>query len=309
MPHRLLLVANPAASGFTAMLHRSVVAALRSRFDVTPIWPNGPEEAEAAAAAAAADRVEVIAAMGGDGIVHRVANGMVGTASCLAVIPAGTSNVFARLTGHPRRGVAAATALAESRTVRSLATARISADGPSGPVDRVAVFAAGVGFDADVIHDSDRRPLRKVGAGTIHYMRSALRVALSDYRRRGPDLAVAVDGASTRAVTVIAQVHDHFTYLGRRPLTVSPQGGPAVIAIRRATPLRLIRVVTAAIRERDPAAVGGVRVWHPFERLEVTVDGAAGFEADGEYLGTISSLSLTMVPDSLQLLDPRPPRH
>ena len=302
---RLLLVANPAASGFTAMLHRSVVAALRPRFDVTPIWPNGPEEAEAAAAAAAAEGIEVVAAMGGDGIVHRVANGVVGSATALAVIPAGTSNVFARLTGHPRRGAAAAMALAASRRVRTLPTARLVAIGEGEPIERVAVFAAGVGYDADVIHDSDHRPLRKVGAGTIHYARSAVRVALRGYRRRAPNLTVSVDGVSGRAVTVIAQVHDHFTYLGRRPLTLSPRGGPAVVTIRRATPLRLMRVVAAAARGRDPGAVSGVRVWHPFEQVIATADGTVGFEADGEYLGYISSLTLTMVPDSLRLLDPR----
>jgi diacylglycerol kinase family enzyme len=302
---RLLLVANPAASGFTAMLHRAVVAALRSRFEVTPIWPNGPEEAEMEAAAAAADGIEVIAAMGGDGIVHRVANGVVGTGASLAVIPAGTSNVFARLTGHPRRGVAAAVAVAESRAVRSLTTVRIAAVSAAGRIDRTALFAAGVGYDADVIHDSERRPLRKVGAGTIHYTRSALRVALTDYRRRSPNLTITVDGITGRAVTVIAQVHDHFTFVGRRPLSFSPWGGPAAIAIRRATPLRLARVAAASARGRDPSAVSGVRVWRPFEHLAVTADGVVGFEADGEYLGEIASLEMTVAPDSLRLIDPR----
>jgi len=302
---RLLLVANPAASGFTAMLHRSVVASLRPRFQVTPIWPDGPEEAEAAASAAAAEGIDVVAAMGGDGIVHRVANGLVGTATALAVIPAGTSNVFARLTGHPRRGGAAAVALAASRRVRLLPTARLVAGGETGRIERVAVFAAGIGYDADVIHDSEERPLRKVGAGTIHYARSAVRVALAGYRRRAPDLAVSVDGVSGQAVTVIAQVHDHFTYLGRRALSISPGGGPAVVTIRRATPLRLMRVVSAAARSRDPGTVSGVRVWHPFERVIATADTTVGFEADGEYLGRISSLTLTMEPDSLRLLDPR----
>lgn len=287
------------------MLHRSVVAALRPRFEVTPIWPSGPEEAEAAAAAAAAAGIEVVAAMGGDGIVHRVANGIVGSATALAVIPAGTSNVFARLTGHPRRGAAAAAALAASQRIRTLPTARLAAVGGGVAIERVAVFAAGVGYDADVIHDSDHRPLRKVGAGTIHYVRSAARVAFGEYRRRAPDLAVSVDGVAGRAVTVIAQVQDHFTYLGRRPLTLSPQGGPTVVTLRRATPLRLIRVVAAAAREREAGAVSGVRVWHPFQQVVVTADGTVGFEADGEYLGRISSLTLTMEPDSLRLVDPR----
>lgn len=302
---RLLLVANPAASGFTAMLHRSVLATLRTRFEVTPIWPNGPEEAEAEAATAAAAGFDVVAAMGGDGIVHRVANGLVGSGTALAVIPAGTSNVFARLTGHPRRGSAAAAAIVESRGVLRLPTARLVAEGDSGRIERAAVFAAGVGLDADLIRESDRKPLRKVGAGTLHYTRSAMRVALGEYRRRLPDLSVTVDDASLRAVTVIAQIHQDFTYLGRRPLTISPGGGPAVVCLRRATPARLIRVVIAAARRRDPAAVPGVRVWHPFKTVTVAADRTVGLEADGEYLGEVTALAITLEPGSLGLIDPR----
>ncbi len=301
---RLLLVANPASSGFTAMLHRSVVSTLRSRFDVTPIWPNGPEEAEAASAAAAADGVEVVAAMGGDGTVHRVANGIAGTEAALAVIPAGTSNVFARLTGHPRRGTAAAEAITASQSVRLLPTARILAMGPEGAIERVSVFAAGVGYDADVIRESERRPLRKVGAGTIHYARSSLRVALGTYRSQQPDLAVAVDGTTQRAVTAIAQIHDHFTFMGRRALTLSPEGGPTAMVVRRATPLRLVRIVMASARHRNPGVVSGVKVWHPFTRLEVAADTTVGLEADGEYFGEVATLTLTIVPDSLRLLAP-----
>ena len=301
---RLLLVANPASSGFTAMLHRSVVATLRSRFDVTPIWPNGPEEAEASSAAAAADGVEVIAAMGGDGTVHRVANGIVGTEAALAVIPAGTSNVFARLTGHPRRGPATAEALAASRSVRVLSTAKITAIGTHGAIDRIAIFAAGVGYDADVIRESERRPLRKVGAGTIHYARSAMGVALGTYRRRPPDLEVTVDDTTQRAVTAITQIHDHFTFMGRRALTLSPDGGPTAVVVRRATPLRLVRIVLAAARHRNPGVVSGVKVWHPFTNLTVVADRTVGLEADGEYFGEVSSMTLTINPNSLRLLAP-----
>jgi diacylglycerol kinase family enzyme len=243
--------------------------------------------------------------MGGDGIVHRVANGIAGTATCLAVIPAGTSNVFARLTGHPRRGTAAAHAIAAASHIAELPTIRLEATRPDGAVDRVAVFAAGLGYDAAVIRESERRPLGKVGAGTIHYTRSSLRVALADYRNRHPDLTVRVDGNERRAATVIVQIHDHLTFLGRRPLTLSPQGGPAAIAVERTTPWRLLRVVGAAARHRHPGAVAGVTVWHPFNRLESTADTVTGLEADGEYLGEVAALRATVRPGSLRLLMPR----
>ena len=302
---RLLLVANPAASGFTAALHRQVLTILRDRYAVTAAWPGGPEEAEAGARDAAAAGVEVVAAMGGDGIVHRVANGIVGTQSALAVVPAGTSNVFARITGYPRRGAAAAKAIAAASRVTPLPTIRMQASGPDGGISRIVLFAAGLGYDAAVIRDSERRPLGKVGAGTIHYTRSALRVALGDYRSRDADLTVEVDGDRRRAATVIAQVHDRFTFIGRRSVTLSPEGGPAVMVLERTTPGRLLRTVGRAARHRSVSVVAGTRVWHPFTKLEATADTTTGLEADGEYLGEVARLELTVAPRSLLLVDPR----
>ncbi len=302
---RLLLIANPAASGFTAAMHRQVVATLRHKFDVTPIWPAGPTEAETSAAAAAGEGYAVVAAMGGDGIVHRVANGIAGTAACLAVIPAGTGNVFARITGYPRRGTAAAEAVVAATRVIDMPTIRVDAVGRESQLTRTALFAVGVGYDADVIQDSERRPLRKVGAGTIHYTRSAVGVALRRYRNRAPDLTVTVDGDRTRAVTVIAQVYDRFTFLGRRGMSLSPKGGPAAITLHRATPGRLMRLVARSARRRDPGRVSGVTLWHPFGTLEVVADGTVGLEADGEYLGEMVQVRLTVITESLRLLDPR----
>ncbi|MBT8212186.1 MAG: acylglycerol kinase family protein, partial [Acidimicrobiia bacterium] len=92
MTRRLLLIANPAASGFTGAMHRNVMATLNRDFEVVPIWPDGPAEAAAAARDAATDGFDVVAAMGGDGVVHHVANGIAYSPTALAIIPAGTTN-------------------------------------------------------------------------------------------------------------------------------------------------------------------------------------------------------------------------
>ena len=70
---RLVLIANPVASGFTASLHREVVATLTGPYDVTPVWPSSAVEARQVAADAASDGYDVVVAMGGDGIAppHR----------------------------------------------------------------------------------------------------------------------------------------------------------------------------------------------------------------------------------------------
>lgn len=299
---RLLLVANPAASGFTASLHHEVVGTLRDGFTVTPVWPDGPEEAEQEARDAAADGFDVVAAMGGDGVVHRVANGLVGTDTSLAVVPAGTTNVFARLVGYPRKAGRSARCIADSTRHLLHPTVTIT----MGSTIRAAVFAAGVGFDADVIRRSDERPLRKVGFGSIHYLRSAFSVALSKYRGATPRISLRVDEEQFSCASALVQVSDVITYLGRRPLSVSARGGPAVLAVARATPGRLIRLLGRAATGRRVDALRGARVWPGFVSMSLDAPEPVPCEVDGELFGDVTSMQATPRPASLRVVDPRP---
>jgi diacylglycerol kinase family enzyme len=299
---RLLLVANPAASGFTASLHRYVVEILRGTHDVTPVWPDGPDEAQSVAAEAASDGADLVVAMGGDGVVHRVANGVVGSATALGVIPAGTTNVFARLMGYPRSARAAAEAI-ESGRISPEPTIYIETMGPEGEDKRHAVFAAGLGYDAELIRDSDRTPLRKVGFGVVHYARSGLRTART-YRKRRPGLDVEVGGDVRRAVTVLLQVHDEYSYFGRRVVTLSPAGGPAMVTVRRLPATRLARTMWRALRHRSLKGVPGVEVWHPFESVAVETAAPVAYQADGESLGDVTSLMARFEPDALLVIRP-----
>ena len=108
---RLLLIANPSASGFTGAALREVEATLGIAYEVTTAWPNSPGESRQAAADAANDGYSVVAAMGGDGVVHHVANGLAFSRTALGVIPTGTTNVVARILRIPMNAGKAATRL------------------------------------------------------------------------------------------------------------------------------------------------------------------------------------------------------
>ena len=105
---RIAVIANPVASQFTGGAHRDVMAVLSSDHETEAMWPSSATEATEMARSAAADGFDVIVAMGGDGMVHHVAQGVVGTASSLGIVPAGTTNVVARLLGVPSRHAKAA---------------------------------------------------------------------------------------------------------------------------------------------------------------------------------------------------------
>jgi diacylglycerol kinase (ATP) len=86
-----------------------------------------------------------IVAMGGDGTVNEVANGLVGTDRVLCVIPAGNGNDFVRTTGIPFDPIEALTVLVEGRTHR-IDLGRVAGE-------RCVVNGLGIGIDAQVARD------------------------------------------------------------------------------------------------------------------------------------------------------------
>jgi len=64
-------------------------------------YSAAPREPTMLAQTAVKDRCSCVVTIGGDGLVHQVANVLVGTDSTLGIIPAGTGNDFARGLGIP----------------------------------------------------------------------------------------------------------------------------------------------------------------------------------------------------------------
>ena len=113
------------------------------------------------ARAAADERLDVVVTLGGDGTVNEVVNGLLhdgpARARCpaLAVVPGGSTNVFARALGLPKDTIEGTGAILEALhigRVRSIGLGR--ADG------RYFTFCAGFGLDAEVVRKVERARLR-----------------------------------------------------------------------------------------------------------------------------------------------------
>lgn len=302
---RLLLVANPSASAFTGALHRRVVDELGEAFEVVPAWPSGPDGARQLAAEAAFDGFDIVVAMGGDGVVHHVANGIARTQTALGIVPAGTTNVVARILGLPARPAKAAQALVDAR-VTTVPLAHLATDSLGGARSEFAVFAAGIGYDAEMVHIAEQRPASKYYFGSIHYARSAAAALLSRLRTRPANLRIDCDGDRADAVSVMVQVHDPFTYFGKMPLRLSPAPGPGltVLAIESLALPRALPVLARASTGRDLTRIPGMHVWHDPSKLVIEAEPRSRFQADGELLGTADWLEITPVPDGLRVLRP-----
>ena len=300
---RLLLLANPSASGFTGALFREVVRILEADFAVDAEWPHGAAATRRRAAEAAGEGYHVVAAMGGDGVAHHAANGLAYTAAALGIIPAGTTNVLARIFKLPRDPKRAAQAMA-SLPALPTRMANIEADTRSGPLSEFATFAFGAGYDADVVARAEERPQSKIWLGGAHYAQSALAKLLMDWRRRPANLEATIDGARAKGVAVLVQVHFPYTYFGPVPLQITdgPVAGLATVVVDSLEVARAAEIfVRAATRKPLPQRLGAA-VFESFGELAVEADPATPLQADGEFLGVASRVVITEAPDSLLAL-------
>lgn len=302
---KLLLVANPSSSGFTGAAFRTVEATLGEGFAVTTVWPNGPAESRQAAADAAEDGYSVVAAMGGDGVVHHVANGLAFSATALGVIPTGTTNVVARILGIPMKpGAAAARLLSGHRRMMTLA--HIATDSPLAARSEYAVFSLGIGLDADVVAVSDQRPAAKYYFSSLNFAAIATSQVLTKYRNRLPDMLIECAGQRVHAVSVLVQVHDLYTYWGRVPLRLTPDpgDGPTAVAIERVSAAGTIGLAARGLVRHNMDRQRGIHVFHDFDKLVIHAEPSAAFQADGELLGKADSVEITPAYDALTVIAP-----
>jgi len=301
---RLVLIANPSASGFTGAGFRRVVSTLGEAFSVRAEWPDDALGSRTCAAEAAADGVDVVAAMGGDGVAHHVANGLVGTTTALGIIPAGTTNVLARIHHMPSDPVKAAAALATAEP-ELVPAARIATEGSEGQINH-AFFSLGIGLDADVVAVAEQRPHSKLFFGPLHYARTVAGRVLSTYRSKAANLRVECRGASIDAVTVVVQVHDLYSYFGPLPLRLSRTSHDD-LTVAAFTNVDLVTSADVVARLATRRTIGDgsrVHVWDDVPKLVVEADPPTLMQADGELLGLQTAVEVSPVPFALSVLTP-----
>ena len=177
MPSAPLIVVNPAAGGGRAgRLVPWIRDQIAQRTDLDLRVTTAAGEAEALAAGAVAEGRERVVAVGGDGTVQEVLNGLLAAGipdGELGILPVGTGNDLARSLGLPKDPAEAWT-VAIGHATRPLDVARAT-NGSGG--ERWFASAGGIGFDAQVAAAMSTR--RGWQAGKAGY----LLTTLSELRR------------------------------------------------------------------------------------------------------------------------------
>jgi YegS/Rv2252/BmrU family lipid kinase len=255
-------------------------------FYEVPKAKRAPEQVRRALEAGA----ELVFAWGGDGTVRRCAGELAGGDACLAVIPAGTANLFATNFGIPRD--------VEQAVAVGLRGERRRYDVGRFEDERFAVMA-GVGFDAAMIRGADDLKERM---GRMAYVWSGSR----NLRQAAFEAEIAVDGAEWfegRATCILAgNVGKVF-------------GGVEVFPDARPDDGRLdLGVVTAEgavqwVRTLARTAKG-TAAESPFVRVtqaravKVELDRKVRYELDGGDRSKVKSFKIEVEPEALGLCVP-----
>ena len=301
---RLLLVTNANARWVTGYRREVIARALSAEFAVEVAETEGPGHAIGLAREAASGGVDLVVALGGDGTVNEVANGLAGTATPMAILPAGGVNVFARSLGLPEDPVEATGLLLH----RVGAPARRISLGRAE--DRFFTVSCGVGFDAAIVRHVERRQGMKRTAGDWFFVWSGLRVFFLGYRRRRPrvHLAWGADLEHRRGGLHLAIIQNTgpYTYWGRRGLRLCPHAsldrGLDCFAMDSMGTARVLRVVLRAFGSGGHVRDRHVLYLEDQARVVVECDEPMPVQADGEFLGERQRLAVESVPAALSVL-------
>ena len=144
------------------ILHRTIEALSESGLSVTTIATTGPGTAAGLARTAVERGADLIIALGGDGTINEVANGVIGSDVPLAILPGGTANCLGIETGMGTNPVKAARMLAACVPHR-ISAGRVICRGN----DRYFLSMVGVGLDAQIV--SEVHPKIKKATGKFAY--------------------------------------------------------------------------------------------------------------------------------------------
>ncbi|MBL8749510.1 MAG: hypothetical protein JNK78_10150 [Planctomycetes bacterium] len=272
-PRRVLLIANPISGGGRARtLAPRLAAALVQRGVAAEVhFTSAAGDGAARARAAAIEAWDGVVAMGGDGTVNELLNGMPDPGRSLGVFPIGTANVLAKELRLPHRPDAAAATIAAGHQ-RSLAIGECNG--------RRFLLFVGAGIDGSVV-----QRLAAVRSGTLgkhkwlgpilhtvwHWPRHSLAVTFADGTR--------LEGLRSVLATRVRN------YGGVMQLTpgIDPDDGFLhVLCFRAASRTRWVWMGARAMLGRlRPGPLLEVRA-----TTAVRIEGSAPFQIDGDHGGS-----------------------
>jgi diacylglycerol kinase family enzyme len=303
---RVLLIVNAVASSVTPRRRVVIQKALGADHELEVAETTRRGHAARLARAAALDGVDAVVVLAGDGTLNEAADGLAETDTALAPLPGGSTNVFARTLGVSRDPVEATAELLTSLEAGSYR--RIGLGVAAG---RRFLFHCGIGFDAAVIEQAERRSIMKRYAAPVLFVAAAVDTWLRgyDHSRGRFDLDFGAGDVIDDAILAIVSNTSPYTFFGSRPVVVEPGAGlDTALGVTAFCTRRM-----EAIARLGVSAVGsgfllrrhpGVAHRRDVRAVHVHGHGPFPYQVDGEYLGEVEELEIDFEPDALTVVVP-----
>jgi diacylglycerol kinase family enzyme len=300
-----------------------VVRELGSRLELHTVQTRYRGHARELAAASVADSCDLVVTFGGDGTVNEVVNGLMnvrvpgysagpGAAAtalpAIAPLPGGGANVFARTLGLPQDPADAVRRIlgaAETGTKRTIGLGLAA----SPAEKRYFTFSAGLGLDAEVVADVERRRASGHRSSTLLYGWSVLRRYYTTTDRRHPALTLdAVGGQPVTGLFMgVVTNSSPWTYVGSRPVRPAPHSdfmhGLNLFALRRLRTLTTLTALSQMMHTNDdPPSGRDVVTATALTDVTFRADRPIAFHIDGEYLGVTELVTFRYIPHALNVM-------
>jgi YegS/Rv2252/BmrU family lipid kinase len=280
-----------------------------------PTRPNG--EAADQARAAIAQGCDAILACGGDGTVHDVLQGIVGSEAALGIIPLGTANALAHDLKLPRDPAAAtlATVSAQARRVTVGQVNYLAFDGKN--MTRYFIVAAGIGVDAHLFYQLNVGLKQRLGM--FSYYAKATHLWLTHPLKRFITEYLESGATEPKRAIVSELLAVRIRYFGGVLQELAPGASldrkdVRLVLFRTTSRLSyLLYIIRGLLGERFPVPgvdlVNGERVSCHYLSTSTPKNGSPRanpriyVEVDGELVGTLPA-EITLAPETVNLLVP-----
>jgi diacylglycerol kinase (ATP) len=152
-----VVIANPTSGSYSQhvrQLEETLIFLHDAGWEIELQLTKEAGNASLLARQAVMQKVDVVIVAGGDGTINEVIQELAGSETALGVLPFGTVNVWAREMNIPLDVNGAREVLLNGEKLR-VDLGRVN--------DRYFLLMAGIGFDADVTHAVEKKPMKRLG--------------------------------------------------------------------------------------------------------------------------------------------------
>lgn len=259
--------------------------------DATVVSTEYPAHATALAREAVDAGCDLVAAVGGDGLMNEVAQALLHSPAALGLIPCGSGNGLARHLRVPLRLEAALDALLTGRP-RAIDTGLANG--------RPFFCAMGVGFDAEVARSFNRRARRGLAA----YLATAARVF---FTRHPEPCSIQVGDEKVTAKALFISAANSDQYGNHAIIAPGARADDGLLDLVLLPSANWLSVLPLAVRLFNGTFDRGRGVRHWRGPRFVIERAAAGFmHTDGEVHETAARIEIHVLPASLRVIAPAP---